>query len=159
MIHDSTATGGRACCKCKVVQPIERFSFSNRSTGKRQIQCKKCAAGNSERWRQANLTLSLDQRRQRLYSLTPEAYGRLLAQQEGVCAICQMPETMRLSLSVDHDHRCCNDKGSCGRCVRGLVCHRCNRGLAAFRDDPALALRAALYLVERGAPAPEEEGD
>lgn len=80
----------------------------------------------------------------RHYGLTPEDEARMLASQNGVCAICQKPETHRYKsgklkdLSVDHDH-------STGA-VRGLLCFNCNQGIGRFRDDPALLRAAAIYL-------------
>lgn len=36
---------------------------------------------------------------------------------------------------VDHDHSCCNRRGSCGKCVRGLLCRGCNSALGQLRED------------------------
>jgi hypothetical protein len=48
-------------------------------------------------------------RRARLaeYGLTPEAYMQMYEAQQGLCAICNNPETAkaRLVLAVDHDHK------------------------------------------------------
>jgi len=89
----------------------------------------------------------------RKFNMTPADYDERLAAQGGVCAICRQPETHRhrgtgpvVALSIDHDHRCCPGTGSCGNCVRGLLCDRCNVG--RFPDDPAL-LRAAADYFER----------
>ena len=71
------------------------------------------------------------------YGLTYEDYDKLLAEQEGVCAVCHRPpKTQRLN--VDHDHKT-------GR-VRGLLCFRCNYGLGWFQDDIARFERIVLYL-------------
>jgi hypothetical protein len=51
--------------------------------------------------------------------------------------------------TIDHDHDCCNQRnGSCGRCVRGMLCQNCNTGVARFKDNPDL-LRAAADYLER----------
>lgn len=76
-------------------------------------------------------------RRERLarYGLTEEDYDRLVASQDGACAICRREPPEGTNLAVDHSH-------ADGR-VRGLLCGPCNVGLGMFRDDPAL-LRAAI---------------
>ena len=53
-----------------------------------------------------------DARRFREYGLSVTGYQKLLAQQNGVCAICREPDR---DLCVDHDHRT-------GR-VRSLLCN------------------------------------
>lgn len=75
--------------------------------------------------------------RQRLveYGMSIDRYKSLLAQQSGVCAICQ---TAADAFVVDHDH----DSGL----VRGLLCHRCNTGLGNFRDSIDTLSRAVSYL-------------
>jgi Recombination endonuclease VII len=70
-------------------------------------------------------------------------YDRMVAAQNGVCAICRrQSRSVRcgkvLRLSVDHDH-------VTGR-VRGLICNRCNMGLGNFDDEPAFLRAAAAYL-------------
>lgn len=72
------------------------------------------------------------------FGLTPEQYDAMLAEQGGVCAICQRPDADR-RLAVDHDH-------ATGR-VRGLLCKSCNKALGAFRDSTDLLLRAVEYLT------------
>lgn len=79
------------------------------------------------------------------YGVTVEDYARMLAEQGGVCAICQRPERVRARgsdrprlLSVDHDH-------ATGE-VRGLLCHACNTAIGHLAEDPALFARAVEYL-------------
>lgn len=59
-----------------------------------------------------------DWRRRGIVGMTAEHYDRLLANQNGVCAICGKPQNGR-HLAVDHDH----ETGI----VRGLLCVHCNR--------------------------------
>jgi hypothetical protein len=81
------------------------------------------------------------------YGITPKEYNSLLAEQGGVCAICQKPETelggkhKRLvrQLAVDHDH----ETGQ----VRGLLCRRCNTAIGFLGDDVAGLWRAIDYLT------------
>lgn len=90
---------------------------------------------------------------QRVYSLSPEAYDAIQAAQGGKCAICQRATGRTKRLAVDHDHRCCAGRASCGRCIRGLLCGPCNRMLGHVRDDPMALRRAAVYLEHPPAPA------
>lgn len=68
------------------------------------------------------------------YNATVEWYRNRLIEQRGTCAICNHLSYFRgklQSLSVDHDHDCCDTKAkSCGECNRGLLCTDCNMRLA-----------------------------
>ena len=43
----------------------------------------------------------------------------------GPCQICKEPQ-FEGPLHIEHDHACCGGAGSCGKCIRGLVCASCN---------------------------------
>ena len=77
------------------------------------------------------------------YNMTQDQYVALLKSQGGVCAICGGTDNKRLS--VDHDHSCCAE-GSCGKCVRGLLCSHCNRTLGMVKDDIETLKRMIRYL-------------
>ena len=77
------------------------------------------------------------------YGLTKEQYDRMLAGQDGGCAICKRPETAKIKgkvmdMAVDHCHKT-------GK-VRGLLCSTCNTALGSFRDDPEIIRKAIEYL-------------
>jgi hypothetical protein len=78
--------------------------------------------------------------RKKIYGLSSDDYAALLAEQNGVCAICG--KTPKSILYVDHNHA----TGS----VRGLLCQDCNIGLGRFKDDIVLLEAAIKYLVSRG---------
>lgn len=79
----------------------------------------------------------------RTYGISEAEYWRLHDCQNGLCAICQKPETatrkgtLRL-LCVDHEHKT-------GK-VRGLLCNRCNRTIGYMGENPGLLRAAAVYL-------------
>lgn len=78
---------------------------------------------------------------QRRYGITRADYDRLMANQEGRCAICgRVPEgdSAYPRLCVDHEH------GT--GVIRGLLCDPCNRGLGDFGDNAEWLRRAAAYL-------------
>ena len=84
-----------------------------------------------------------------LYNLSLEQYNDLLKRQNNCCALCKLPfgnEAPR----VDHDHRCCPGKKSCGKCVRGLLHNNCNRVLGFLKDDVVLLKLAVQYLESGG---------
>jgi hypothetical protein len=76
--------------------------------------------------------------REKRYGLEPGQFERLLAEQDGKCAICREECPRQFELSVDH----CHVTGT----VRGLLCQNCNAALGMFKDDPALLARAIDYL-------------
>ena len=83
------------------------------------------------------------------YHLTEEQYWAIYNAQGGHCYLCQHGSGKSRKLSVDHDHRCCPGKKSCGQCVRGLLCLTCNRivlGRAA-RDSAEFFERGIRYLT------------
>jgi hypothetical protein len=86
--------------------------------------------------------LEADWRRRikRLYGVTVEDYQRMLALQEGKCALCktEQPWTRSGRFAIDHDH-------ATGR-VRALLCHNCNKGIGNLKDDPELLRNAANYI-------------
>ena len=77
------------------------------------------------------------------YNLTPECFDRMLADQEGKCAICS-EEFGEATPNVDH----CHTTGE----VRGLLCTGCNTGLGHMRDDPARLEAGAAYLRRHSTP-------
>lgn len=80
------------------------------------------------------------------YGLKPGQYDEILDAQGGVCYLCRRANGATKRLAIDHDHKCCPGKKSCGACVRGLLCGPCNDVLAIARDDPAYFWRAVAYL-------------
>lgn len=80
----------------------------------------------------------------RLYGITPEAYDKLLEEQQGKCAICDRHVSeFQKPFVVDHDHKT--------MAVRALLCPACNTAIGLFGDDPQTLRRAATYLKKGGA--------
>ena len=76
----------------------------------------------------------------RRYGLTLEGYLEML---DGGCKVCGA----RADLHIDHDHKCCPGKKSCGKCVRGVLCHNCNIALGHMKEDPRIAAALVNYLL------------
>lgn len=71
--------------------------------------------------------------------LTIKGYNDLFQKQNGLCAICEIPQTSLLrAFAADHNHKT-------GK-VRGLLCNTCNRALGFFRDDLKVLQNAVTYL-------------
>ena len=79
------------------------------------------------------------------YKVTLEWYELMLREQQGLCASCRRPETIKLRgktkrLCVDHNHKT--------QFVRGLLCSGCNAALGLLDEDP-LRIRALVEYLER----------
>jgi|HubBroStandDraft_6_1064221.scaffolds.fasta_scaffold347419_2 hypothetical protein len=81
------------------------------------------------------------------YHLSMDNFNAMLDNQAGLCAICCEPLALKQGTVIDHDHKCCKGYGSCGDCVRGLLCNACNTGLAYFKDD-LVRLESAMEYIK-----------
>lgn len=86
-------------------------------------------------------------RRLALYGLSQDRLDELLTLQRGRCAICATEEPGPRGWHIDHDHACCPGIGSCGNCVRGLLCHCCNLMLGNAKDSVDRLEQAKKYLL------------
>lgn len=85
-------------------------------------------------------------RRLAMYGLTQQAFDEILVNQRGRCPVCVTDDPGPRGWFVDHDHACCPGIGSCGSCVRGLLCHDCNLLLGHAKDSVETLTRAQKYL-------------
>lgn len=83
------------------------------------------------------------------YGITVEDYQAMFDSQNGVCKLCGLEETTRISrgegirsLAVDHDHKT-------GK-VRGLLCHQCNVVLGQYEKHKDLFPKFQEYLDSTG---------
>ena len=84
-----------------------------------------------------------DARLKREYHITLEEYNKVLAFQNGRCAICKQrygKKGQRLILSVDHCH---TDPAI----VRGLICWPCNKAIAIFQDNAERMAAGSDYIL------------
>ncbi|MFD9393982.1 endonuclease domain-containing protein [Streptomyces sp. NPDC060000] len=108
------------CTSCNTKKPLEHFPIT--SYGLPSSWCKGCQ------------TL---RRRLNKFHITVTFYKSLEELQEGRCAICRSPSAEDQGWNIDHDHECCPGIGSCGKCIRGLLCSMCNsRGIAWYERLP-----------------------
>lgn len=88
------------------------------------------------------------------YNLTHIEFEQLIALQNNRCLICEREMftgrgTGANKACIDHDHKCCAYNGSCGKCIRGILCNACNRGIALLQDSPEILVKAGAYLTNR----------
>jgi hypothetical protein len=81
------------------------------------------------------------------HGITYEQYLDMYAEQDGKCKIClSVEKSYKSRLSIDHDHSCCPGSGSCGKCIRGLLCSNCNTFLGNAKDSIEILQAAIKYL-------------
>ena len=153
----------RTCRVCKIERPLNEFRTRISQRTRERIyyyECKPCLNErmrnseeskkyNRDRVRQSRIDDPYKHRNWELkkrHKINNEIFNRKLEEQNGVCAICGGQSVNRDYLTVDHDHKCCDQDKSCGKCLRGLLCNLCNAGLGAFRDDLELLKKAIVYL-------------
>ena len=89
--------------------------------------CKRCKS-HANRWQR--------------YGLTPWSYEKLLRDQKGKCAICEVEffGEEKVKLAVDHCHTT--------KVIRGLICIECNTALGQFKDSESIVKNAWRYLAK-----------
>ena len=128
----------KSCPGCKAVKYLDEFYKDKGTKDKRCSHCKSCMKKYKETHKQDQREYQnrpenklrakkLDQiNNLKSYGLTLEQYDQMFEEQNGVCAICELPE-IRRRLSVDHNH----ETGK----VRGLLCFICNTRLGIIEND------------------------
>src|SRR6201999_2384920 len=96
-------------------------------------------AADAKRRRAANPKRYADYGRKQYYGLEAGTYDKMLAAQNGRCAICGTNEPGgKGAFHVDH----CHEIGH----VRGLLCTRCNIGIGQLQHDEKILQQAMAYL-------------
>jgi Recombination endonuclease VII len=79
------------------------------------------------------------------YKMTPEELRKLKKKQNNKCKLCgKTPK----KFVVDHDHECCPNRVSCGKCIRGLLCASCNAMLGQLDRVLRMGLKKVLDYVK-----------
>lgn len=154
----SVAPGaGAPCSVCELYKDRAEFRAGDGRYGvhticrecerERDLKRKKAALKDDNHWFKVKRVYG--------YNLSRERHDEMVKQQGGGCALCRTKITDLRKWNVDHDHACCPAGGSCGLCVRALLCRGCNLGLGRHYDDPMI-LRRAATLIETGAIRPRD---
>jgi hypothetical protein len=163
------------CTRCHRWLPADAMGRDRKYRDGRSRRCKQCKVAVSRAWQRRNPERAAEisaaskarnkerakeqrkiwdrehrdllrwQRLRRTYGIDEAWWTATLAEQGGVCAICGGPSGPR-NFSIDHDHSCCSGNGSCGSCVRGLLCNPCNLSLEALERRGDWLDRAIAYL-------------
>lgn len=128
IIEQFDTNGLKQCTKCKRDLPKEDFTYIKLPSGRMKYSsnCRKCTS-------------------LYVFGINAVQFQKLFDDQNGVCAICNRPETAKdgnrdriKGLSVDHCHKNGN--------IRGLLCSKCNIILGNVNDDIGILLNAIEYL-------------
>lgn len=152
------SSGLKTCPKCLIEKPLSEYHKSKATVTGLQVYCKPCTAARHNEWRLKNLAhCAADQKRRRQadperwadygrkqnYGMPPGKYDRMLAAQNGKCAICQADKAGgKGNFHVDH----CHDSKQ----VRGLLCHCCDLGIGYLKHSKTVLEAAVVYLAEAG---------
>lgn len=143
----------KVCTKCQKRKYLDRFSIHKKCRYGRNSVCLLCA--------KAYETKRREESRERVNARTRELYAKKVASNPGwrhgltadqyhamVAKGCYICGTTEHTLHIDHDHSCCprSKNGTCGKCVRGVLCIACNTGLGKFRDSVDRLQSAINYL-------------
>lgn len=133
----------KRCSKCGETKGDDCFYKNRAQVSGLSNYCKSCqdAAGRACSRKNPRRQRDYDRRswlKRRWGPDGAEAYDHLLAEQNGVCAICERVCSSGMALAIDHDH--------VTGVKRGLLCRDCNTSLGKFQDSAAILQRAAAYL-------------
>jgi hypothetical protein len=131
---------GKVCTGCDEFKLLDEYHRASDGKFGRAARCRDCEKNDQRKW--------VHQLRTN-FGITSAEYDRMLADQHGVCALCDLPNENGKRLAVDH----CHDTGR----VRQLLCSNCNTAIGLLKDNPALMRMAAAY-VEKHAATPRSLG-
>lgn len=132
----------KICRCCEKEKPLEEFPKDKRWKGTYKLDCKVCY--NVKRRSNYNPERRREEGLKQLYGITLEDLNSMYANQEGCCAICNIPlslhvgKTKKGKVHVDH----CHTTGK----VRGILCTKCNTLLGMAEDNKHTLQKAILYL-------------
>lgn len=128
----------KKCASCNTQKNRSEFYPDKRVADGLRRYCKDCVKVKARAWSKANW----GRRRIQRHGLSLRQYEEILSKQGGRCATCDSVG----SLTIDHDHKCCPQEYSCGKCVRGILCSKCNAALGQVNDDVKVLKKMVEYL-------------
>jgi len=131
-----TAYSGLSCC-CKECKGKRKKKYL--CTPKGRKKSRESAKRDYYKNKTERNLARCDRSLKRLYGITLAEYDEMFEKQNGVCAICSLPELTR-RLCIDHCHK--TDK------VRSLLCSRCNSILGQVEENQE-TLESMITYLER----------
>src|SRR5688572_15561728 len=141
--------GMKTCRKCERVKSVLDFPKMKRAYDGLHPMCTPCKQEKVREYNETYQTRHPERRRQsavryqranagvtswasrlKKYGLDKAALETMIDRQGGACLLCK--GDLGDTWTVDHDHSCCPQAYTCGRCVRGILCRRCNIALGMF---------------------------
>jgi hypothetical protein len=135
------AAGFKWCADCDTVKPVEDFCRNKNTSTGRATYCKLCHNARCREARERLYGGGREYHLRRRYGIGQVQVDRMLAEQGGVCAVCEKPDPEH----VDHDHKTSQ--------VRGMLCFNCNQALGNVRDSAHVLDRLREYLFAASAAA------
>ncbi|HTW20285.1 MAG TPA: endonuclease VII domain-containing protein [Mycobacteriales bacterium] len=126
--------GYKWCRDCEQAKPLEDFCRNRNEPRGRAQYCKVCHNARSRETRERLYGGGREYHLQRRYGIGQVDVDRMLAAQDGKCAVCGKADPEH----VDHDHK----TGT----VRGLLCFNCNQALGNVRDSLRVLRGLIAYL-------------
>ena len=149
------------CGGCNTDKPLDDFHKNSSRKDGRSTQCKVCINTRNKVWYtknkerhnalgkanyNANGEKYRDRNYRKKYGITLEQYNQILENQNGLCALCNQPETAMhrksggklRELAVDH----CHETGK----IRGLLCTKCNVMISNLGDTIERAEKLVKYM-------------
>lgn len=150
----------KVCGTCKEEKSITEFGKKAAYKDGLLNRCKPCEKVARQSWATPGYDYDIDRKNRLMkhYKMTVEQYEEMFKAQEGCCAICKRPEWRTTAkgalqmLAVDHDHKCCPGRSSCGECVRALLCTDCNTAMGLMAENVNRMANMIAYVTEHNEP-------
>ena len=145
--HSKTSGGYLWECSCDCGKIFVTASASLQSGGTKSCGCLRSEL--SRKMCLANRTHGLsrtpgygrDQKRFKMYGVSPEEVARIIKLQSGKCPGCLRERELATLKRTAIDHCHTTDR------VRGILCNKCNCGMGLLNDNPAILQRLTRYLL------------
>lgn len=141
----------KVCVRCGEKKSLDLFAKGKNYKDGRRGTCKSCHTSYMTDYYNNNPDKKAEKVRLNSYyrpnwkyhNITEEKYLEMLDKYDGKCYACKEDK----ATDIDHDHSCCTYKrGSCGNCIRGILCHHCNTALGLAKDSKERLQKLIEYL-------------